>query len=243
MPSTGGDEDRPPRSTERVWRAMGGSEWSVSRGLGGAADEAVLDMNQAVTTSGEVFIVRDDDERAAVRARETEEEIDDRIARVRVEIPGGFVGKEDAGTVDEGTRDGNPLLFAPAQFRREVVEALAEADTFEQFLRGRRGVTPADPRREGDVFERGQFRKQEIGLKDKSHAPIAKARKAVRVERVEGVLLETDGAGDRAFETGEGVQQGGLASSGCAAKEDRLALADVEVDTAQNLDEAGSDSK
>ena len=80
------------------------------------------------------------------RADKRHHRIEDVPGRVRVEIAGRLVGKQDARRIGDRPSDRDPLLLAAGQFRRPVGAAVAEA-------RGNRGA-----RRPGASPPRGQAR-------------------------------------------------------------------------------------
>ncbi len=48
-----------------------------------------------------------------------------------IQGPGGLVTQQEPGPADQGTGDGDPLLFAAGQLGREVVDAVAQPDQAE----------------------------------------------------------------------------------------------------------------
>ena len=57
-------------------------------------------------------------------------EVDYLSARVRVEIPRGFVGQDDGRGISEHACQRDPLLMANAQLRGLVIPAIAQTHTF-----------------------------------------------------------------------------------------------------------------
>ena len=60
------------------------------------------------------------------------EKLDDSFAHLRVEVAGGFIGKNEHGIVDECTRKSHSLLFPARQSTGAVSEAVSEADFFKE---------------------------------------------------------------------------------------------------------------
>ena len=90
--------------------------------------------------------MRHDDERFLALPGQTEEQIHDRVAGFGIEIAGRFVGKNDVRIIRQGAGDRDPLLFAAGKFRREMIQAVAEADRRETFGASfPRCVTPIIP--------------------------------------------------------------------------------------------------
>jgi hypothetical protein len=56
------------------------------------------------------------------------EQLEDRGTRFRVEVPGGLVGEQDLGPVDDRARDGDTLALASRELGGPVILAPAEAD-------------------------------------------------------------------------------------------------------------------
>ena len=63
-----------------------------------------------------------------------------RIAGLEVERAGRLVAQQDVRPLGDGARDGDALLLAAGQLRREVVQAVAEADQVERLVRRHRVV-------------------------------------------------------------------------------------------------------
>jgi hypothetical protein len=67
--------------------------------------------------------VCDDDERASIGFGKIEKQIDNHLAVFGVQVAGGFIGKKNGWVVYERSSDGDALLFATAEFGRQVVDA------------------------------------------------------------------------------------------------------------------------
>jgi hypothetical protein len=155
---------------------------------------AVNDPHKPVTSPREVFIVRHDDQRAAISLGKIEQEIDNHLSIFGIEVSGGFVGKENSRIVDERTGYRHPLLLASTEFRGQVVHAARQADALEEFASpgGRR--LPPDESWQQNILQSGQFRKEKVGLKNKSHSFVAKPCKGIAREVVKRLALELDSA-------------------------------------------------
>ena len=109
------------------------------------------------------------------------QKLDDLAARFEVEVPGRFVAQEDAGTVEESARQGDPLPFTARKGRRHAIPRTAQTDSLQDFVRAPphpRAVAPhlaADEESShGNVLAAGQVIEQMVGLKDVTHRPVAK---------------------------------------------------------------------
>ena len=74
------------------------------------------------------LVMRDHDDRTTF-AMELGQQIHDLFSRIRVEVSGRFVGKDDLWVVGQGSREGDSLLLALAKFFGQVVHAVRQADT------------------------------------------------------------------------------------------------------------------
>src|SRR5207249_3187211 len=97
-------------------------------------DRAVLHPEDPVRVGPDRGVVRDDDERLAVRAVHLMEELHHLRARVAVEVPRRFVRPHDRGAVREGARDGHPLLLSRAELGGLVAGELREPHGGEERL-------------------------------------------------------------------------------------------------------------
>jgi acyl-CoA thioesterase-1 len=75
------------------------------------------------------------------------EQVKNRLTRLRVQIPGGFIGKKHIGGERERPRNGNSLLLTTGEFAWPVCQSLGQShpleDTFRCLLGFHQGL-PAD---------------------------------------------------------------------------------------------------
>lgn len=178
----------------------------------------------------------DGEQGGALFADEAEDEVYDFAAGFGVEVSGGFVGKEDAGAVDQGAGNGDALLFATAQFGWQMVGAVSEAG-----LREQRGSVlmvgaAADHAGQKHIFECGEFGEEGVALKDESHARVAQPRLAAGGNAVKRLVFEMDFAMRGGFQTGERVEQRAFSSAGRAAEKDGFAAPDGEIHAPENFE-------
>jgi hypothetical protein len=76
---------------------------------------AVFEPEHPVRLIGDRSIMGDEDDRGSRGAGEAAEELDDRQARLAVEVAGGLVGEDDRRPVGQCPGDSDPLLLAAAQ--------------------------------------------------------------------------------------------------------------------------------
>ena len=140
---------------------------------------AVHEPKHTRRAGGDFFIVRRNHESRLPFSANRAEQFNNFLAGMRVEIARWFVGQNQLRLIDEGTSDGNPLLFAAGKLVRLVLHALFEANAGEKFASACFGLSrwrAGHPRRETDVFERVEFGQKIIGLKDIANLAIADSR-------------------------------------------------------------------
>jgi hypothetical protein len=72
--------------------------------------------------------VRGDEEGDSALGLQAQEEIKDDLASLGIQVPGRFVGEDDARLGHERTRDGHALLLATAQLAGPVAQAISQPD-------------------------------------------------------------------------------------------------------------------
>ena len=199
-------------------------------------DGAIADDQGAVAGLGELLVVGDDDQGDAMLGGQIEEDFHDIGAVFRVEISGGFIGKEDFGFVDDGSGDGHPLLFAAGKFGRQVLAALSQAHAFEGSQGGLGGIPAGDGAGDGDVFQRGQFGQQMVVLEHIADAGVAKPRLFPTAHGIKIGAVDADAALFGMFQAGEGIEQSRLASPTGTTKKQALTALNGQVDAVKHLD-------
>src|ERR1041385_4858088 len=99
-----------------------------------ARDLAVTNFNPARRDRGNLRIVRDQRDRPALLAQ-LAEQIQNRFTRVRVEISGRFVGKNDFGFIHESARNRHPLLLSAGQLVRTMFAAVLQVHELQRIQR------------------------------------------------------------------------------------------------------------
>ena len=106
-----------------------------------AQDLAVTQTDDALGVAGDLFLVRDDDDRLPGGVQFLEER-DDLVGRGRVEVARWLVGEQDAGLVDERPCDRDALALPARELVGPVVQALAQAHALECFFGALAGAEP-----------------------------------------------------------------------------------------------------
>ena len=124
-------------------------------------DHAVGEKEIAVCDCGHARVVRDHDERLPVVAYRRVQEVQDLLARARVEVARRLVGEDDRRLRDERARDGYALLLASGELGRPVRAAIVEAYLAQQVLEEVRvGLSAGDRHRQHDVLFCREHREQ-----------------------------------------------------------------------------------
>ena len=79
------------------------------------------------------MVVRDDDDPGILFVGDFTEEFHDLTPAHAVESGGGFVGQNKAGTITQGSGDGDALGLASGEFGGQVFGPIRDAQVFEEF--------------------------------------------------------------------------------------------------------------
>ena len=127
------------------------------------------------------------------------------LALLRREVPRGLVGKEDRRRVGQRPGDGRALLLASGHLAWAVVEPVAKAHLFQELFRSATAIPGRDPgvdHRDFDVFDRGEFGKEVVVLKDEAEVIPADAGQLLVFEAGEVDAFEGVDAAGRPVERG-----------------------------------------
>src|SRR5690606_32241617 len=152
---------------------------------------------------------------SALFAVQLEQQVADMLAIGMVEAAGGFVGKQQAWTLREGAREGDTLLLATGQLRREVVQAFAEANALEPLRGFAFGVDIAvQLQRQHDVFNRRQVADQVKCLEHETAQRTTFCRTAVLIQAAERRAIKEYRALAGNIQPGQQTKQCRLATAG-----------------------------
>ncbi len=202
-------------------------------------DGSVSQGDDAVATLGNLLLVRDEDDRLTSGV-EVVEDAQDHLSGGCVQVPGGFVGEDDQGIVDEGPGDGGPLLLASGKLRRAVMSPVGEADDFDHGLGsfaavgGRMALIE-----EGDfeILEHGELRNEVEALKDETDALASNDGTLVVTEAGDVVAAEKVASRGGSVEAADQVHEGALTGPTLPSDGYGLALFKIEIDTAECMDQ------
>ena len=166
-----------------------------------------------------------------VLAVETKQQFDHRLPGLAVEVAGGLVRQQQAGAGHEGTGNGDPLLLAAGEARRQVVQPLSQTDLGQQLPGTGLAVgLPPQLGRQHDVFQGAQGGQQQERLEHEPHLLGPQPGASLLVQPGEGVAEDLYLAAARQIETGQQTEQGGLAGTGRTDQRQRLAGIDLQID-------------
>ena len=135
---------------------------------------AVAKANGALRKRCHIGIVCDENKRGPSAAIQFKHDLNDRAARLGIQIPGWLIGEKNLGPVDKCAGEGNALLFPARKLRWIVIDALGKADTPEQIQSEcARAAIAAKFHRYYGVLQRGQGWDELEVLKYKPHLLVA----------------------------------------------------------------------
>src|SRR6266566_4810686 len=205
----------------------------LSRGL---ENLAVPDVEDAIGDVRDPSVVGDNDDGLLEILVQSLEQVEDFLARLRVELSCGLVREKQGRIVRQGDRDGDPLLLAAAQLVRPMARTLGEADEIKEFLRPSlpgRAVFGGEAHRQLDVLLSGQRRDEVEELEDEARLSqsIPNEFSVAEVDEVGSVHL--DPTRGRAVDPAQDIQEGRLAAPRRPSNRNEFAVIDVHVEAAQ----------
>ena len=183
-------------------------------------DPSVDQADPAVGGGGDLRAVGDQDDGGFFAAGEGGEEVDHGGAGGGVEIPGGFIGQENRGAVDEGAGEGGALHLATGELVRAVMATVRESDGFKKVagpsFTG--GIGPTGQKQgKKDVFFHGEGWEEVKELEDKADFKLTKAGEGVVVHGVKGKTVDIGLSRGGGVEGAEDVEEGAFAAAAGAS--------------------------
>ncbi len=160
-----------------------------------------------------------------------------RISGLLVEIAGRLVGQQHRRTHDERPGHRDALLLATRQHARAVRQPVAQPDTLEQFSGAPPGFGERGSRNAHGhcrVFERVEFRKQVVELKDEPDVAVAERDDLGIGQGGQFGVGDGDGALVCAIEASQEVQEGALAHARGADDGHHFARCDRQMQITQH---------
>ena len=177
-------------------------------------DPSIAKSNEPRGEGRDVSFVRYQQERDALLLIQALKDLHNLETGVRVEVPGGLVGEQERGPIDECPRDGHTLLLSPRELVRVMALAAFEAYELQELaspLVTIAGGGPVLEKRKLDVLERAGARKEVEVLKDEPELAVSYACQLVARERRGVSSAEKVAPLRRPVETAHHVHEGRLA--------------------------------
>ena len=158
----------------------------------------------------------------------------------RIERAGRLVGQDQAGIVDERSRDRDALLLSARTFDWGDDRAgvrLPTSSSFSIAIRRRRSFGNAGvDHRQLDVFQRARARQQVVGLKDEAEAAAANVGARVELKCRDVAAFEAIRPGGRRVEQPDDLHEGRFARTRRSHDGDELAGFEREIDAGERGD-------
>jgi hypothetical protein len=196
-------------------------------------DASAAEPQHPVGHSGDRRIMRDDHGRGAELLIDARDGGQHDLAGIIIECSGRLVAQQNIRRFDDGSGDGDALLFAAGKLRRKMIEPLGQPDQGQRRARVERLI--GDFVHQRDVFEYREARNQIVELEHEADmlAPVARQFRVVGINEIVVAPHRLTGCGR--IEAAEDVQQRRFAGAGGPQQHDEFALIDVEVDVAQRM--------
>ena len=139
---------------------------------------AIAEMDGAICSACELFVVSDDNEGLSETVTEIEKEAVELSLVGTVEAAAGFVGEDDGGFIDECSRHSHALFFAAGELRGLVVGTFAEPHEVQQLqgaLACLLAAVSSDKSGNHHIFQRRELRQQLMELEDEAYLAVAEA--------------------------------------------------------------------
>ena len=168
-----------------------------------------------------------DEDRHPLTAREVDEQLPELVAGDRVHARGRLVQQEHVGLVQDGDRQGEPLLEPQGELSRRRVQVRAQAEAFREFVDP--GACPVSGKVEDLGMEIEVLPDRQLAVEREGLRHVADPIAGGQVVGVHGLAEELRlalGGGEKA---GEHLHRGGLAAAIRAEESEDLAAADGEA--------------
>jgi hypothetical protein len=155
------------------------------------------------------------------------------LAQLRVQVRQRLVEKQDRRPVDEGPREGDPLLLAARELVRVARRVRLHLDEMEDLLDPDALLGDPhlpEPEREREVLVDGHVRPEGVGLEHEAAVAALGRQEAPRGGVEEDEVADADPPLVRAVEAGDGSKSRRLPAAGGAQERDELSILDREAD-------------
>src|SRR4030042_1998592 len=156
-----------------------------------------------------------------------------------VEVTRGFVCNEDGGVGDNGTGNGDPLLFAPGELSRIVIHSLLQIDDSKRHLHVLVSLPSGETgeeKRKFHIFKGREHWNQIVELKDEPHIDCPPLCQFILGEGCDVNASHPYGSAIKMIEGGNQIKEGAFPGTGRSHQCEKLTLFNVKVDIDQHGD-------
>jgi hypothetical protein len=186
---------------------------------------SILHLKDAVHVLAHAQVMCDNDPGAVVFVDEIRERLHDLIGAFGVKGGGRLVCQNDGRIMDQGTRDGDALLLAAGELRREVVQPVTEPETGEDLRRteaSRFIGFAVEAQHEFDVFSGSEKGDQVVRLEGEANLFAAQPDAMLIVHPRQVLPIDQHLSAARGKQRREDGQHRGLARSARSDQRDEL---------------------
>ena len=193
-------------------------------------ENAVVHAVDLVRHGGDVFVVRDHDERLVLDLFGFQKKLHQLRRALLVEVAGRLVGEHQRRIVHKRPGDRDTLLLTAGQFVRQMVDAVRDAENFQKLVDVRiRELPSVEQGGHDDVFKRCEYGDQIVILENKADVLTAEHREFVAFQPVDILPVDVDRAAGGRVQPAAELQQRRFPRAGRADDGDEFLLLHLEV--------------
>ena len=128
-------------------------------------DPPITEVDNPLSVGGRLLAVGGKDHGVSLLPVQGLQERENRLACLRIEVPGRFVSKKERWSGDDGPRHGGPLHLTPRELMRPMAHSLCQVQSLDRFGHASADLAGWAPRQEegqGDIFPQGQVRQEVV---------------------------------------------------------------------------------
>ncbi len=200
----------------------------------------LLHLQLAIGQSGEIAVMRDEQQAEAFVLAQRLEQRDDFLFRLLVEVARRLVGEQKPRPVDQRAGDSDAPLLAAGHLARKAQDAARESDARQQIMRARIGRfrrdLSAEHRRQRDIIDRAQIGQQARKLENEADAPPAQIGARNFGQRPDAFVSDDDLAFGWARQRPDHGEKRGLAGARSSDDRDEFAGLYAEIGAVDSVD-------
>ena len=200
---------------------------------------SIHDLPHLWSTGRDFGIVRGHDQRGLLFSAQLAKQIDDFLPGVGIEVAGGFIGKDDAGVIDECASDSGALLLTSAELTGAMPGTVGEIHSLkscESTLASFFSRDAAVDHGKLDVLDDIQLGEEIEELENETDFAVANGGELARGGILNHQAIKFDRSFCRRIQTAEDVHEGGFAAARGTDDGDEFACVDVERDVVEGAD-------